>query len=110
MPLTLPQLALRCLDLVLRCAVRCRLVAGVAFSGPPVGALTGYSEIPEFLSVVDGTSAPLPAACDFPWLRRSRPAPSTAAVLRYPARSLRCAPRDSPPGWWGLSHRSHGAS
>ena len=45
MPFAVPQRDARCLDLVLRCAVRCRLVAGLAFSGPPVGALTGYSAI-----------------------------------------------------------------
>ena len=66
MPLTLPQLALPCLDLVLRCAVRWRLAAGVAFSGPPVGALTGYNEIPDLPTGVDGTSPPLPPACHFP--------------------------------------------
>ena len=110
MPLTPPQLALLYVDLCLYGTLWRCLLAGVAFSEPPVGALTGYIVIPELPGVVDGTSAPLRPACDFPWLRRSRPAPSTAVVLRYPARSLRCAPRDSPPGWWALSHRSRGAS
>ncbi len=110
LPLTRPQLALPCLDPVLRCAAHCCLVAGVASSELAAGLQTRYREILDLLSVVDGTSAPLPPACDFPCLRRSRPAPRTAAVLRYPARSRRCAPRGGPPGWWGLSHRSHGTS
>ena len=82
MPLALPQLALLCVDLCLYGTLWRCLLAGVAFSEPPVGALSGYIVIPELPGVVDGTSAPLRPACDFPWLRRSRPAPSTAVALR----------------------------
>ena len=65
MPLALPQLALLCVDLCLYGTLWRCLLAGVAFSEPPVGPLSGDIVIPEPPGVVDGMSSPLPPACDF---------------------------------------------